>query len=498
MFKFRSKVAIVAFVSVLLLTVLVYLAWVRPAARRTQERAHSDVVQAAALVERIQRLHAYDLVALAKDASLQEEFLAAIALGTEDERRQAVYDAITEFDRKLRQENRKPDFFAVIDAQGKVIARDLNIEDMHGDRLAHPAIKSALLGRSASDLWFMKNRMMRVGVAPISDEGEIKGAVVLAYDITAAQARLEAALLRTQIVYFMKSAIRASSFVRKGAEDSSRVKLLSKQLLGKDGPASMALAGKAQAEPVSMEVAGRTYLAIAGPLPPPVSIGGIELATKLKKGSKNGEGFETVAYKDVGFAVLVDMHSRMSPVTTARYLMLALVIALLILVYVVMWSVAQHFVNAEDRLELGVNEIINGNMEYTFGALQEFEGLANALNVMLARLLGRPEPGEEEEGSTAWRPDMLAIEEISHGVTDVDVQQLAAEPEEAYHARLFQEYMAARSSAGLSVEGITAEGFCQKLRANEAMLKARHKSNMVRFVVHSSAGQVSLRPIRIG
>ena len=144
------------------------------------------------------------------------------------------------------------------------------------------------------------------------------------------------------------------------------------------------------------------------------------------------------------------------------------------------------------------NEIINGNMEYAFDALQEFEGLANALNVMLARLLGRPEPGEEEEGSAAWRPDMLAIEEISHGVTDVDVQRLAAEPEDAYHARLFQEYMAARTSAGLSVEGITAPGFSQKLRANEAMLKARHKSNMVRFVVHSSAGQVSLRPIRIG
>ena len=82
MSKFRSKVAIVAFVSVLLLTVLMYLALVRPAASRAKQRAHSDVVQAAALVQRIQRLHAYDLMALAKDVSLREEFLAAIALGT--------------------------------------------------------------------------------------------------------------------------------------------------------------------------------------------------------------------------------------------------------------------------------------------------------------------------------------------------------------------------------------------------------------------------------
>ena len=50
-----------------------------------------------------------------------------------------------------------------------------------------------------------------------------------------------------------------------------------------------------------------------------------------------------------------------------------------------------------DEIEVGVNEIINGNVERTFRPVgSDLDGLANALNVMLARLLGRPEPGDEE------------------------------------------------------------------------------------------------------
>ena len=50
-----------------------------------------------------------------------------------------------------------------------------------------------------------------------------------------------------------------------------------------------------------------------------------------------------------------------------------------------------------DQIELGVTDIINGNVDRTFRPVgPELDGLANGLNVMLARLLGRPEPGEEE------------------------------------------------------------------------------------------------------
>jgi len=167
----------------------------------------------------------------------------------------------------------------------------------------------------------------------------------------------------------------------------------------------------------------------------------------------------------------------------------------ILLVMVFMAAVARHFVSIEDQVELGVNEVINGNLDYTFDAQGEFEGLANALNVMLARLLGRPEPGEEEDGDQSWRPDVIAVDELAADATLA--KQLAAEAEDAYFARLYQEFVDARARLNLTVEGITQEGLTQKLRANEAMLKAKNKCRMVRFVVTATGGRVSFRPIRI-
>jgi hypothetical protein len=60
---------------------------------------------------------------------------------------------------------------------------------------------------------------------------------------------------------------------------------------------------------------------------------------------------------------------------------------------------ARRFLMALDAIEAGVSEVINGNQDYVFESPSpDFEGLANGLNVMLARLLGRPEPDSDEEG----------------------------------------------------------------------------------------------------
>jgi hypothetical protein len=97
-----------------------------------------------------------------------------------------------------------------------------------------------------------------------------------------------------------------------------------------------------------------------------------------------------------------------------------------------------------------------------------------------------------------WRADVIFVDEIDAGASPDLSRKLASEPEDTYYSRIFHEYVEARKHASLPVEGITLESLTQKLRANEALLKAKHKCQMVRFTVSLQAGKVSLKPVRIG
>src|SRR2546430_7130751 len=85
--------------------------------------------------------------------------------------------------------------------------------------------------------------------------------------------------------------------------------------------------------------------------------------------------------------------------------------------------------------------IINGNLDRTFRPVgPELDGLANGLNVMLARLLGRPEPGEEEldEEGNPIIPGRVEFEEGEEKPqTDPELAKLAQESEPDYYKRVF-------------------------------------------------------------
>src|SRR6202012_529803 len=94
-----------------------------------------------------------------------------------------------------------------------------------------------------------------------------------------------------------------------------------------------------------------------------------------------------------------------------------------------------------DLIELGVTDIINGNVDRTFRPVGlELDGLANGLNVMLARLLGRPEPGDEEfddEGNQII-PGRVEFDETEGRAPETDPQlaALAQESEPDYYKRV--------------------------------------------------------------
>jgi hypothetical protein len=476
---FRVKISLVAAAIVVALVIVMYLVTVMPLSTIATEGVQKSVERASSLVVRSQKLHGYDLVALAQEVAARKEFIDGVLTETEQQRRVNIFDAISQFDKELKAKGRKAHFFGVLDREGAIIARDLDINNMYGDKLPFDNIKQALQGNASKDIWRMKNSMMRAAAAPILQGGKVIGAVAIAYDFTAAEAREERDQFGTQVAYFMENTIRSSSFSLPGddnTEDAARVAALNKALLGgANAPGNKALAEDKSSQTITLDLHGAEYLAITGPLP------------------------VRLTHKNVGYVVLASLDEAQAPVSRVRWMFLVFGLVTLLLVLGGMWTVSRHFVDEEDKLELGVNEVINGNMDYTFEDIKEFEGLANAINVMLARLLGRPEPGEEEDGESAWRADVLFIEEVTgdHTTEARKAVQMVSEQEDAYYARVHREYIAARQRYNLPTEGITLDSLTQKLKANEALLKAKYKCKAVRFEVREEAGKVSLKPTRI-
>ncbi|MEK6608500.1 MAG: MXAN_5187 C-terminal domain-containing protein [Myxococcota bacterium] len=172
-------------------------------------------------------------------------------------------------------------------------------------------------------------------------------------------------------------------------------------------------------------------------------------------------------------------------------------IAALVLLAAGVFALSRHYQRGLAKVEAGASELVGANPDFTFDAFViEFEGLSNALNVMLARLLGRPEPGAEEgEGGESNPAEILTIDEPSG--TPAEASTLGQEPEDAYYRRVYDEFANARRTAGEAVDGLTAESFAQKLKANEWMLRSKNKCRLVRFVVQQRGGKVTLRPVTI-
>ena len=149
-----------------------------------------------------------------------------------------------------------------------------------------------------------------------------------------------------------------------------------------------------------------------------------------------------------------------------------------------------------------MTDIINGNVDRTFRPVGlELDGLANGLNVMLARLLGRPEPGEEEfdEEGNPIIPGRVEFDEGAGeqvAQTDPALVALAQESEPDYYKRVFTEYVSARKAVG-SPDDVSFENFIAKLKVNEGKLKAQYQCRAVRFRVVTKDNKVSLKPVPI-
>ena len=463
---------------------------------RARKDAVAQVSRSQQLLARTALLESLRLKQKAEQLSADAGFLKALKAPAA-ERNSAAGLAFQRFITEEGDAN-KPDILAIVDSTGDLAAMEgvgsVIDKDWKNDKgeLIWPGVAFALSTRtSLSEVWDYQGKgLMRVGIASIIDPDAtppagntsgvvIAGAVIVAYSSTAADAVRQGQELGTSVAFFSGDKVYATSFRQGNDEDTGMQKTLAALIKSESLDDSKVKAPKLVTINGESFLAGSTRLPRQSSKPLPDKYPAATAAALVLMPASDVEGLHTI-----------------------RFFLILLGFAAIVLIAIVSYLSSRRILDQVDRIESGVADIINGNIDRTFRPVgRELDGLANALNVMLARLLGRPEPGEEElddDGNpiVSGRVEFDDSADATKGAPDPELARLAEESEPDYYKRIFTEYVQARKSIG-SPDEVSFENFIAKLKMNEGKLKAQHQCRAVRFRVLTKDGKVSLKPVPI-
>jgi hypothetical protein len=491
----RMKIGLIAATVLAALTLVLYVAVTSSLKEANQQAVESRVSRAQRVYSDISQLDGLKLANLAASRvherlpGSRPELSNALAVFDKSDasaRQQAAYEVCELLNQQLKQENHKADIVAILDAAGKIVARDLNANaDVGLDlRSKYPAVAQALAGKPVKDVWTWQNRVHQVALAPITRaDNNVVGALLFGWVVSATTAQSSADLLDADIGFFHARKVYASSFVSsvdKSKEDVSKSQILSNLLFSGEKIAEQTLKNGTPTRVNIWDIEGHSFAAVVAPMP------------------------GNFADKTSGFVVLASVSDGMANVHAAGTKVLWLGILAIVITIVASVLTARRFIAPLDQIELGVAEVINGNIDYTFEPVgQDFEGLSNSLNVMLARLLGREEPNEEaveeeeDGGKQKWKAEAMVITETDGSAPAATVEALAEEGEAAYYPRLYAEYLASLNRLGQATEGISVLAFMAKLSLTEAGLREKWECKVVRFLLAAQGNQITFRPVKI-
>jgi hypothetical protein len=484
---YRIRIGLIAAALILVATVFFFL-WVTSdmKAAATQD-AEAKVSRAQSVYQHISRLVSLDLANLAAERARTPAVVAVFDKTEETALRSAAFEECEVLNAALEKEHRKADILAILNSTGKIVARNLNPNADYGENLRdrYPAVVQALKGIPVKDIWTWRDGGVHVvAVAPITrPDGTIVGAMLIAWVVSARTAQENRDLLGTEIGYFHAGKAHTSSFVSSddaSKEDVAKTQALSNFLFSDQKLAALALSSGAPTPVAHWFLEGRDYAVVAAPMP------------------------GNFADKTSGFAILASLTDGMSRVQSQGIKVLLLGLLAVIVALLVAAMTARRFIGPLDKIELGVAEIINTNIDYTFKPVgPDFEGLSNSLNVMLARLLGREEPNdetvEEEEDATSkrWKADLMSIDSTGGEASPAMVAALAEESEAAYYPRLFNEYVNSLQALGQPARGLSVQAFMAKLSLAEAGLREKWECRSVRFQIVTEGSEILFKPVKI-
>lgn len=485
----RMRIGLIAAGLLLALTAAFYFQVSGEMEASVTRTVEQGVSRAQRVYQHTSRLGGMDFANLAAEKARRPSVVGVFDRGDEIAKRQGAFEECERMNADLQKEGRKADLLAMLDSTGKVLARDLNPNAMHGEdlRARFPAVDRALKGLPVKDTWNLTNRVTEVALAPITrPDGTIVGALLVGFVLSSKTAQQNRDLLGTEIGYFHGGKVHTSSFVSEGTGESAKEDVnltgaLNAVLFGGGALAEQALKKGGPTDILHMRIEGKEYALVAAPLP------------------------GNFADKTSGVVLLGSISDELGRTRGPGIAVLIFGIAAIFISLGAAVMTAKRFIKPLDQIELGVDEVIRGNIDHQFKPVgEDFEGLSNSLNVMLARLLGRDEPNEdaveEEEGEgerRRWKADSMLIDE-GDGSPSAAGQTLAQEGEASYYPRLYNEYLNAMRSTGKPTDGLSVQAFMAKLRLAEGGLREKWTCKMVRFQVVPQADGVVLRAVRIG
>ena len=436
------------------------------------------------LLARSWRLSALEFLDQARDRAATPQVRGAYGALDQNSRRTRAHEQANNiaawFQDPARGRGGAPDIVALTDETGRVIARNQDVNRMNGTQLVSeiPTLRRAIAGQAVHDAWIKadENKLMQVAMAPVhNEEGGVIGVLLVGYDISNGLAQRESDVLGREVAFIHGESIYSSSLQQNVAGP------LQQKLFGELSASTQGALGGAASSPFSVQIGGSTYVGVVASLP------------------------ETPS-KQIAFVVLGNQTEKMSMASVATVI-LALMAVGLLFVLIYGFVIGTSFLKPITDIEEGVLTVINGRTDFRIDIeSSEFGGLAYRINQLINVFTGVAET--DEGGSVApggggdW--DGAAAPATAGGGggggADEDpavAAELAAEAEDAYHERIYQEYVAAKQAAGEDVSNIPKDRFIQRLEKNAANLVKKHGCKMVRFQVQTRGSQVILRPVII-
>ncbi|MFW5875601.1 MAG: MXAN_5187 C-terminal domain-containing protein [Myxococcota bacterium] len=446
---------------------------------QVDERIENDGV----LMDRSWRLSAAQFLEQVDQRAKTENVTVVFGALDEESRRQRAHRAANAISRwfmdPARGRQGGPDVVAITDASGRVIARDKDVNRMHGQRLgqALPTVREAIRrGTPKHDAWWFEgeNKLLQTGIAPVEDRsGTVVGSLVVGYELSNGLARREADVLGREVAFLYDGSVYSASVSREAAGGLQNT--LSEGVLRGESSGSWTVDG----------ADGRSFVGVTAPLPLSPSA-------------------------QVAYGVMADRSDQLALMDTTTAILLLMALGVLG-VFIYGWAIGGSFMRPLERIEDDVLRVINGRTDLRIDVdSAEFGGLAYRINQLINVFTGVAEedeqgrvsraPPHEQEGGAAWQGAAFAEGGRGAGAGDdvIDdpavASELESEPAEAYYDRLHGEYVAAKQSAGEDVSSIPKDRFIKRVQGNERALAQKHGVRMVRFQV---GDQGALRPVLI-